>query len=87
MAGKSKASPAAEPAGETEDVRSQTATSNASSGTKRKRSNEPKFYAVKTGRKPGVYSNYNDCLAQVKGFKSAVCTFILPLTVPLFSVC
>ncbi|GME27021.1 ribonuclease h [Neofusicoccum parvum] len=64
--------PAAELAGEAEEVRSQAATTNASSGTKRKRANEPKFYAVKDGRKPGVYSNYNDCLAQVKGFKGAV---------------
>ncbi|KAF9633917.1 putative ribonuclease h protein [Lasiodiplodia theobromae] len=55
-----------------EEVRSTAATSNASSGTKRKRANEPKFYAVKDGRKPGVYANYNDCLEQVKGFKGAV---------------
>ncbi|KAK7533839.1 RNase H domain-containing protein [Phyllosticta citribraziliensis] len=54
-----------------EDVKSQPATSNASSGTKRKRAGEHKFYAVKNGHKPGVYSNYNDCQAQVKGFKNA----------------
>lgn len=33
----------------------------------------PKFYAVRTGAKPGVYHTYDDCLAQVKGFKKAVC--------------
>lgn len=47
--------------------------SNASSGTKRKRGMDKKFYAVRTGYKPGVYSTYADCLAQVKGFKKAVC--------------
>ncbi|KAK7515182.1 putative ribonuclease H [Phyllosticta citriasiana] len=49
-----------------EDIKSPPATSNASSGTKRKRAGEHKFYAVKNGHKPGVYSNYNDCQAQVK---------------------
>jgi ribonuclease HI len=33
----------------------------------------PKFYAVRTGAKPGIYHTYDDCLAQVKGFKKAVC--------------
>lgn len=69
---KDKASPAAGLAGEGEELRSNAATSNASSGTKRKRAGEPRFYAVQAGRKPGVYSNWNDCLAQVKGFKGAV---------------
>ncbi|KAK8200000.1 RNase H domain-containing protein [Phyllosticta capitalensis] len=54
-----------------DEVKSQPATSNASSGTKRKRAG-PKFYAVKNGRKPGVYSNWNDCQAQVSGFKNAI---------------
>ncbi|OMP85733.1 Ribonuclease H [Diplodia seriata] len=61
---KDKVSPALE------EERSTAATSNASS--KRKRGSEPKFYAVKDGRKPGVYANWNDCLDQVKGFKGAV---------------
>ncbi|EKG19649.1 hypothetical protein MPH_03081 [Macrophomina phaseolina MS6] len=69
---KDKASPTAGPAGENDELRSNAATSNASSGTKRKRAGEPRFYAVQAGRKPGVYSNWNDCLAQVKGFKGAV---------------
>ncbi|KAK7711707.1 hypothetical protein SLS57_008000 [Botryosphaeria dothidea] len=69
---KDKGSPAAGLAGEGEELRSNVATSNASSGTKRKRAGEPRFYAVQAGRKPGVYSNWNDCLAQVKGFKGAV---------------
>lgn len=75
---KDKGSPAAGLAGEGEELRSNVATSNASSGTKRKRAGEPRFYAVQAGRKPGVYSNWNDCLAQVKGFKGAVCAFVLP---------
>ncbi|KAF2084721.1 ribonuclease H-like protein [Saccharata proteae CBS 121410] len=54
-----------------DEVKSQSAASNASSATKRKRGMEPKFYAVKTGHKPGVYSSWPDCQAQVKGFKGA----------------
>lgn len=30
-----------------------------------------KFYAVKTGKKPGVYLNWSDCKAQVDGFIGA----------------
>lgn len=32
-----------------------------------------KFYVVKQGRTPGIYHDWNECLAQVKGFKGAVC--------------
>lgn len=32
-----------------------------------------KFYAVRNGVKPGIYHNWDDCLAQVKGYKAAVC--------------
>jgi hypothetical protein len=42
--------------------------SNASSG-KRKRSG-PKFYAVKVGRKPGIYHSWDDCKAQTDGVKA-----------------
>ena len=45
----------------------------ASNGTKRKRSTDPKFYAVRVGYQPGVYSTWIDCLEQVKGFKKAMC--------------
>lgn len=31
-----------------------------------------KYYAVKVGNKPGIYTNYNDCLNQVKGVSGAV---------------
>ncbi|EGC48103.1 RNase H domain-containing protein [Histoplasma capsulatum var. duboisii H88] len=41
-------------------------------GAKRKRTAEPKFYAVKFGFQPGVYHTWNDCLTQVTGFKGAV---------------
>ena len=30
-----------------------------------------KFYAVKEGRKPGVYTTWADCEAQVKGYPGA----------------
>ncbi|PGH15491.1 hypothetical protein AJ80_05508 [Polytolypa hystricis UAMH7299] len=41
-------------------------------GTKRKRSTEAKFYAVKVGFQPGVYYRWDECLTQVTGFKGAV---------------
>ena len=44
-----------------------------SNGTKRKRENLPKFYAVRVGYQPGVYHTWADCLEQVKGFKKATC--------------
>ncbi|EGD90296.2 hypothetical protein H112_01751 [Trichophyton rubrum D6] len=45
---------------------------NVAAGTKRKRNGEPKFYAVKIGFQPGIYNHWNECLAQVTGFKGAV---------------
>lgn len=30
-----------------------------------------KFYAVKKGRKPGIYKTWDECKAQVQGFKAA----------------
>lgn len=42
-------------------------------GTKRKRTTGPKFYAVKKGFAPGVYEGWKDCLAQITGFKGAIC--------------
>lgn len=42
-------------------------------GTKRKRGAVGKYYAVKVGYQPGVYYEWKDCLAQVTGFKGAVC--------------
>ena len=44
-----------------------------SNGTKRKRTAEPKFYAVRVGYQPGIYHTWADCLEQVKGFKKALC--------------
>ncbi|KAF1810243.1 ribonuclease H-like protein [Eremomyces bilateralis CBS 781.70] len=41
-----------------------------SGGTKRKRNDGPKFYAVRTGFNPGIYHTYKDCLEQVRGFKA-----------------
>lgn len=31
-----------------------------------------RYYAVKRGRKPGVYETWNECQDQVKGFKNAI---------------
>ena len=44
-----------------------------SAGTKRKRTTGSKYYAVKNGFKPGLYYSWNDCLAQITGFKGAIC--------------
>ncbi|KAL8712875.1 MAG: hypothetical protein Q9220_003083 [cf. Caloplaca sp. 1 TL-2023] len=43
-----------------------------SNGTKRKRTTDPKFYAVRAGHQPGIYHTWSDCLEQVKGFKKAL---------------
>ena len=48
-----------------------------SAGMKRKRAPEPKFYAVRVGVKPGIYSTWKECLQQVKGFKNATCEHLL----------
>jgi ribonuclease HI len=51
-------------------------TSVTSSGTsyKRKRPGDSvKYYAVREGRNPGVYSTWDECLSQVKGHKGALC--------------
>ena len=50
-----------------------TASTSASTGMKRKRASEPKFYSVRVGHRPGIYHSWNDCLEQVKGFKNATC--------------
>ena len=50
-----------------------------SNGLKRKRTTEPKFYAVRVGFTPGIYHSWADCLKQVKGFKQAMCRYsIIP---------
>ncbi|KAJ5794402.1 hypothetical protein N7457_001001 [Penicillium paradoxum] len=41
-------------------------------GAKRKRTAAVKYYAVKAGHKPGIYYGWNDCLAQITGFKGAI---------------
>lgn len=46
-----------------------------SNGLKRKRTTEPKFYAVRVGFTPGIYHSWADCLKQVKGFKQATCQY------------
>lgn len=53
---------------------------------KRKR-NGPKFYAVKVGYQPGVYNEWNHCLAQVKGYKGAVCKSSGSIAISFFDQC
>ncbi|KAF1982173.1 ribonuclease H-like protein [Aulographum hederae CBS 113979] len=62
-----------------EELRS-TASTSASSGTKRKREAGPKFYAVRVGFTPGIYHSWADCLSQVKGYKAATFKSFTSLT-------
>lgn len=45
-------------------------------GSKRKRLGEAKFYAVQVGRRPGIYTSWNECMEQIRGFKGAKCPYI-----------
>ncbi|KAL1955643.1 hypothetical protein VTO42DRAFT_8376 [Malbranchea cinnamomea] len=58
--------------GSSSELRSQLEQAAAGAGVKRRRTMEPKYYAVKSGFKPGVYYRWDDCLEQVKGYKGAV---------------
>jgi ribonuclease HI len=49
---------------------------NAVAGTKRKRPSEKKFYAVKEGKRPGIYHTWDECLNQVRGHRGAVCEYL-----------
>ncbi|EEP78391.1 ribonuclease H [Uncinocarpus reesii 1704] len=49
-----------------------TAAPAAVAGAKRKRGSGQKIYAVKNGFQPGIYHSWDECFAQVKGFKGAV---------------
>lgn len=40
-----------------------------------------KFYAVRKGHSPGLYTTWAECLQQVKGFKGATCKRIPPFAV------
>jgi ribonuclease HI len=37
---------------------------------------EQKYYAVRAGHKPGVYTSWAICQQQISGFKGALCTFL-----------
>lgn len=59
---------------------------------KRKRKpGEERFYAVRSGRTPGIYTTWQETREQIDGFAGAVCKFqlthtspSLPLSSPLF---
>lgn len=44
-----------------------------SNSRKRKLGDEKKFYAVKAGKIPGVYTTWDDCRENITGFKGASC--------------
>ena len=56
-----------------DSVRVSPAASTPTAGTKRKRANEQKFYAVRQGKRPGIYNTWEECLSQVTGHKGASC--------------
>ena len=49
-----------------------TSTASSTSTAKRRYGPPPKFYAVKAGRVPGVYQNWEDVRKQTEGFKNHV---------------
>ena len=53
-------------------------------GQKRKRPVEQKYYAVREGRRPGVYQTWAECLEQIKGHKNALCSYTsqIPSSLP-----
>lgn len=59
-----------------DSVRASPAASTPATGTKRKRTTEPKFYGVREGRNPGIYNTWEECLSQVTGHKGASCRFL-----------
>lgn len=51
--------------------------SGSAAGHKRKRMGaQEKFYAVKEGHRPGVYTSWPDCQREVKGYARAICTLV-----------
>lgn len=56
-----------------ETMKRSATTSVVTASKKRKTDAGPKFYAVKAGFRPGVYTTYAECSAQTAGFKGAVC--------------
>jgi hypothetical protein len=55
---------------------SATKTASTSKSTSRKRKMDAdveKFYAVRAGKKPGVYKSWDQCQEQISGFKGAQC--------------
>lgn len=56
-----------------------------SASKKRKTASQPKFYAVRAGRHPGVFSDWNDCKESITGFKGASCEWsCLPHLVSIY---
>lgn len=48
-------------------------TSNGTSHKRKRGGDSIKYYAVREGRKPGVYHTWEECLSQIKGHKGALC--------------
>ena len=56
-----------------DSVRASPAAPTPTAGAKRKRGAEQKFYAVRAGKRPGIYNTWEECLSQVSGHKGASC--------------
>lgn len=65
-----------EGANSTANTKSDASSSSATTGPNKKRkmgSGKQKFYAVKIGRKTGVFLTYDECRAQVEGYPRPIC--------------
>jgi ribonuclease HI len=49
--------------------------SNGTSNKRKRVGDASKYYAVRVGRKPGVYLTWDECLSQIKGHKGALCKY------------
>lgn len=49
---------------------------------KAKTEKEKKWYAVKSGKEPGVYETWDQCQLQTTGYHGAVCESRLSLPLP-----
>ncbi|KAI1325593.1 ribonuclease H [Xylariaceae sp. FL0255] len=58
--------PASEPATTSTETTDET-----TQGSKKRKMDKPKYYAVRCGHKPGVYDTYEECYKQIEGFKGS----------------
>jgi len=53
-------------------------------GSRKRKLDDPapiKYYAVRAGHNPGVYTSWADCQQNITGFKGAACRFTLGIKI------